>query len=141
MKSEVILDFMKNVRLHNVCIQINFYKNRFMIRSRRKRLAKISQLLVIQFLLLNVEDLTFQVIDMKTLYFHVNLLTYKNLFFTILIFMIYQNLFRIFAREEEEILAYKSRIDNVVSKAVKESLIQVIFSLLLFSIFTTFSLS
>ena len=43
--------------------------------------------------------------------------------------MIYQNLFRIFAREEEEILAYKSRIDNVVSKAVTESLIQVIFSL------------
>ena len=79
--------------------------------------------------MLNVEDLTFQVIDMKTLYFHVNLLTYKNLSFTILIFMIYQNSFRIFAREEEEILAYKSRIDNVVSKAVKESLIQVIFTL------------
>ena len=34
--------------------------------------------------------------------------------------------FRIFAKEEEEIAAYNRKMDNVLDKAIKESLIQVL---------------
>ena len=43
MTSEVILHFMKNLRLHNVSIHRNFYQNRFINECARKKKAKIPE--------------------------------------------------------------------------------------------------
>ena len=43
MNTEVILEFMKNVHLHNVSIHRKFYQNRFINKCVRKKKAKILQ--------------------------------------------------------------------------------------------------
>ena len=43
MTFEVIIYFMKNLRLHNVSIHRNFYQNRFINEYDRKKKAKISE--------------------------------------------------------------------------------------------------
>ena len=61
MTFEVILYFMKNLRLHNVSIHRKFYQNRFINEYGRKKKAKISESRshgITEFFLRDIEELT-----------------------------------------------------------------------------------